>query len=129
LGEAVLACDDRDSEPRWPNCPPLQQLSIESIEGRPVALGVGSAGTSHWSLSVEPVAEGFRWDWACRVKETPQWLGTVYQEQSAIELQPEPGSVLETAAGTARVRPAELPAHAGTACWCYRVGLSGDAGT
>src|SRR5436853_5119442 len=42
----------------WPASPALQQLSIETLpDGRRVALLVGMAGTSHWSLSVEPAAD------------------------------------------------------------------------
>ena len=58
---------ENESTP-WPQSPPMQQLSIEMIDGRNVALGVGCAGKSHWSLSVEPVENGFRFDWACKTK-------------------------------------------------------------
>lgn len=76
----------------WPASPPIQQLSIESIEDREVALGVGCAGTSHWSLSVEPVEAGFRFDWACRSKESPAFLGTTYQARTGFDCQPESGA-------------------------------------
>lgn len=52
----------------WPSSPPLQQLSCERHEGRPVLLLVGMAGKSHWSLSVdvEPQSGRATFDVACR---------------------------------------------------------------
>lgn len=76
--ESVEGTDSDD----WPASPPLQQLSLETLSGdRRVALLVGMAGTSHWSLSVEPAADGiaFIFDVACRVKSTPERLGSMYR--------------------------------------------------
>ncbi|MFM7073965.1 MAG: hypothetical protein ACKO38_19435 [Planctomycetota bacterium] len=66
----------------WPASPPLQQLLVESrAEAGQVALLVGMAGRSHWSLSVEPLADriGFRFDAACRLSGPPEWLGHVWR--------------------------------------------------
>jgi hypothetical protein len=67
----------------WPASPPIQELSLETIDGRDVLLGVGRAGKCHWSVSVETVeidsAAAFRFDIACRCPEPPQWLGSTYQ--------------------------------------------------
>lgn len=70
-------------EADWPRSAPIQQLSREEINGQMTLLGVGQAGLSHWSVCVEPTARnhmpGFRFDFACRVKQPPQWLGSTYQ--------------------------------------------------
>jgi hypothetical protein len=67
---------------RWPPSPPLQQLSLEKLpDGRNVALLVGMAGASHWSLTAErdPSETGLLFDVACRVKEPPEFLGSDYR--------------------------------------------------
>jgi hypothetical protein len=67
----------------WPSSPPIQQLSLESIHSQPTLLGVGQAGKSHWSISVEPIAapecQGLRFDLACRTRMLPLWLGSTYK--------------------------------------------------
>ena len=83
LGADEVSCRRGSDKDSWPDSPPIQQLSIEQIDGRSVALGVGCAGKSHWSLSVEPTTDGFRFDWACRAKETPTRLGTAYAAHEA----------------------------------------------
>lgn len=65
----------------WPPSPPLQQLSVEEL--RPaiqVALLVGMAGKSHWSMSVEPAADraAFIFDVACRSRDAAEQLGSGY---------------------------------------------------
>ena len=68
----------------WPGSPPIQQLSLESIRGAMTLLGVGQAGKSHWSVSVETVGDGddavLRFDVACRTSQVPEWLGSRYYE-------------------------------------------------
>lgn len=44
-----------DAHDDWPSSPPLQQLSLEKINDSSVILGVGAAGRSHWSISVEVI--------------------------------------------------------------------------
>lgn len=66
----------------WPASPPLQDLHIEQRgDGQRVALLVGRAGGSHWSMSVEAdnAAERLTFDIACRLRATPRWLGSTYQ--------------------------------------------------
>src|SRR6187401_2284712 len=56
-----LADPDGEAIPLWRSeegeaipCPPLQDLSIETLpDGRRVALLVGKAGRGHWSASIE----------------------------------------------------------------------------
>jgi hypothetical protein len=70
-----------DSEEPWPSSPPLQQLSLEEPSpGNPVALLLGMAGGSHWSVSVEcdSASTGLIFDVACRAQQCPQQLGSWY---------------------------------------------------
>lgn len=119
--QAEIECRPGSSKDAWPDSPPIQQLSIESIEGRNVALGVGCAGTSHWSLSVEPTSDGFRFDWACRAKETPGSLGTAYANHTSVRWEAEAGSAVCQETDLTRLRPDEPLAGAGTYRWCYTV--------
>jgi hypothetical protein len=69
------------SDERWPASPPLQQLSVEELRpGTEVALLVGMAGKSHWSISIEPVDDriAFVFDVACRSREATEHLGSGY---------------------------------------------------
>jgi len=66
----------------WPVSPPLQQISLQQIDGRPAVLGVGSAGRSHWSLSAVACAErasAVCLELACRCAGNPEFLGSTYQ--------------------------------------------------
>ena len=77
----LLATAVDDATNAWPSNPPLQQASLEAISGSPVILGVGQAGTSHWSLSIEtPDADEptLRFDCACRSTSKPLSLGSQY---------------------------------------------------
>jgi hypothetical protein len=69
----------------WPPSPPIQQLSFEQIDGSDVILGVGAAGRSHWSISVELDRDGLiKFDLACRCKDEVGFLGSTYQLADAI---------------------------------------------
>jgi hypothetical protein len=71
-----------DSAEIWPASPPIQQISLEQIDGREMVLGVGAAGRSHWSLSAGPCIDdksAILFDLACRCKESPTFLGSSYQ--------------------------------------------------
>ena len=116
---------DRDGEEDWPSSPPMQQLSAEWIDDRPVILGVGSAGRSHWSVVVQTIetneGQALKFEWACRHKIAPTFLGTTYAHTAAVQVM---------AAGDATlVRPDDnaltiVPAKAsdsGTDCWSYVV--------
>jgi hypothetical protein len=94
-----------DALPDWPDDPPLQQLSIERLGDRTVALGVGSAGTSHWSISIEAVpgpVPAFRYDLACRCQVSPPHLGSAFEFLEPIdpvECSTEKGVVVNGVAG------------------------------
>lgn len=79
----VVSVEGTDLE-NWPASPALQQLSIEHREQGEVALLVGMAGRSHWSLSVE--AERGRgtllFDAACLARERPEQCGSCYRTES-----------------------------------------------
>lgn len=66
----------------WPPSPPLQQLSVEELRPQTqVALLVGMAGKSHWSMSVEPAGDraAFVFDVACRARDAVEQLGSGYR--------------------------------------------------
>lgn len=139
----------------WPPSPPLQQLSLErNSRGERVALLLGMAGRSHWSLSVEPDAAsspsaGFTFDVACRPAGVPGWLGSGYQSPGlfrwlapsrlavvfqATELLLEGLAVADFAAPQVQLPPGgvlvvpqrqEIPTP--TVRWKYRVSWSGGA--
>jgi hypothetical protein len=69
------------SEP-WPASPALQSLHVEQRGDEvQVALMVGMAGGSHWSMSVEANASRgeLTFDVACRTREPAAFLGSSYQ--------------------------------------------------
>lgn len=70
----------------WPPSPALQYLHRESRPGGvEVALLVGQAGKSHWSLSIalDPDPDSVTWEVACRVHDEPTWLGSSYRSTSS----------------------------------------------
>lgn len=78
----LLESVEGTSEDDWPASPPLQELHFENRpDGSRLALLVGRAGRSHWSLSIEAAADSKRlvFDAACRVREAPQRLGSEYR--------------------------------------------------
>ena len=82
-----------DAADAWPSSPPLQQLSLEEINGSKVILGVGAAGQGHWSISVEidhqnEGADAFKFELACRSKQQPPFLGSTYRLADSIVLTP-----------------------------------------
>lgn len=89
-----------DASEIWPPSPPLQQLSLESIDNSPTILGVGSAGRSHWSLSVERTSsdqhgECFRFDLALRSRATPKYIGSTYLTSPSIQFQAGEGTEIK----------------------------------
>lgn len=138
----------------WPPSPPLQQLHTEArAADQTVALLVGMAGRGHWSLVVEPTADGtaFLFDAACRVSVVPAWLGSSYRVFDATRNadgvvlgRGEFGSVVLADAadaavgklaissdepGRVRCQLAEMNARLPTTFrWRYRIGISGQVG-
>jgi hypothetical protein len=95
------------ADERWPASPPLQQLHVEVRPGGvQVALLVGMAGTSHWSLScaLDPAIGEVSVEAACRVRDTPQWLGSSYRlAEGTRALQCAEGVRLQSLAGGCRI--------------------------
>ncbi len=64
--------------------PPLQQLDeCELAHGRRGLVGLGMAGTSHWSLAVEAQRGQLWFDVACRIQQSPQRLLSEYRLSAA----------------------------------------------
>jgi hypothetical protein len=77
----VLESVEGSSVEDWPPSPPLQQLSVEELRPETqVALLVGMAGKSHWSMSVEPASDrvAFVFDVACRSRGGVEQIGSRY---------------------------------------------------
>ena len=87
-GQVCFSSVDGDGSQAWPASPPIQQISLEPIQDVPMILGVGGAGTGHWSISVGWKADeggtggAFCFDIACRTKDAPAFLGSTYQTES-----------------------------------------------
>ncbi len=81
-------------EQGWPPHPPLQDASIEPGGQGDVILAVGMAGTSHWSVSFEPIPgqAALEIDVACRLKIAPEELGSSYATQLTWTDQKEDGA-------------------------------------
>jgi hypothetical protein len=91
----LLESLEGNSHDNWPASPPLQNISTSSVESDSehghVAMLVGAAGTSHWSMCVSARdrcdlsrdanlnQSELIFDVACRLKESPVWLGTSYR--------------------------------------------------
>ena len=119
----------------WPASPPIQQLSLESIQDRPTLLGVGQAGKSHWSISVEMLegdtGEALRFDVACRVRSLPTWLGTTYRRTDAVASQPaklglanestEVNAAPDSLTCVCTIKPESVTKYPATFRWSYRI--------
>lgn len=77
-----------NAEDFWPASPALQELHVEDRADGQVAFLTGMAGSNHWSVSIACHRAHNRatLDVACRCKQPPEWLGSLYQI-------PEEGSV------------------------------------
>ncbi len=78
----VLSSVEGTRTEAWPASPPLQDLNFhDTPDGLPVALAVGMAGKSHWSVSWEASQSGATLvcDVACRVKEPPGRLVSTWR--------------------------------------------------
>jgi hypothetical protein len=85
----VLRATADDGESRWPANPPWQEIQTQQdAAGRTVLMLVGKAGVSHWSMSVaaDAVSPAIIFDVACRVRETPEFLGST-METGLIDVQ------------------------------------------
>lgn len=68
-----------NSEQPWPLSPSIQDLYREYRDGTDVLLGVGMAGKTHFSVSVESnQLDTLRFEFACKVVGRPEFVGTTY---------------------------------------------------
>ncbi|MEX2172270.1 MAG: hypothetical protein WD851_23320 [Pirellulales bacterium] len=82
LGNAVLLAEsvEGDSVSPWPPSPPLQQLHKQPREtGGEVLFATGMAGKSHWSGSIATSGREIAFEFACRHRVKPDWLGVMYR--------------------------------------------------
>jgi hypothetical protein len=63
----------------WPPSPPLQNLHEQTVNGRPVLMGLGAAGLTHWSASFESVGDKIICHYAARIQQAPGFVGSTYQ--------------------------------------------------
>ena len=99
----VLQSVENQGEDHWPSSPPLQEVHRERRgAGSEVALCIGMAGTSHWSLSALADVESdcLRFEVATRVKTAPKRLSSTYDkltsadEEATWQLEPSSGTSL-----------------------------------
>lgn len=86
---SIASSVEGDSDDDWPPSPALQEISKEDIGNRVVVLGVGMAGSNHWSISVSVVEnQRVKLDNACLVKnEQIGWLGSTYQISEGVRVE------------------------------------------
>lgn len=97
----LLESVEGDEQQEWPPSPALQQLTIEQRSARrQVALLVGMAGQSHWSVSIEnePSERRLTFDVACRIAEPSNQLGSQYRTPAQVNISsPDQGAELTVA--------------------------------
>jgi len=114
--QVVLESCEGTPADAWPASSPLQSLSIEELTpGAPVGLLVGMAGKSHWSASIERLSgnNGWRWDIACRVNVTPDFLGSTYRLPQ-VQTEPNPSFRPVTASPNSSEVQTALPLSSNT---------------
>lgn len=113
-GRAFESIDATESDdPRWPASPPLVEVSSVQTDRGPAILAVGRAGRSHFSASIVPqpsTPDTLLFEIACRLQETPAWLGSSYWGG---------GDRIRVAADSSAIA---LP---GTVQWAYTIGPAG----
>jgi hypothetical protein len=112
----VLQSREGNAHEEWPPSPPLQEARLEARpEGRRVALLVGMAGSSHWSLSVEADAAAGRlsFEAACRAQAPPRFLGSTYRAAHECRLLEDRMAAAFGPLGTLRLRVQEVAGVAG----------------
>jgi hypothetical protein len=133
--ECLLTSIEGRSNEKWPSSSPLQSLHIESRPGGGrIAMLVGMAGRSHWSMSVEADVAGnrFLFDVACRIAEVPSWLGSSYDAAIGadaaflpIQIEPLASAILQLEDGRRAiiVAPFSEGTFPRTVRWRYGIGL------
>ena len=71
----------------WPVSPPLQELTRHELPDGPALLGVGMAGTSHWSVSFAASEDQLSSDFACLTKSSPEFLGGTWKVADGIAIE------------------------------------------
>jgi hypothetical protein len=139
-GEYILTSREGRPDEKWPVSPPLQSLHLEDRPGGArVAMLVGMAGRSHWSMSVETDIARSRllFDVACRVSEQPSWLGSSYDfsplkdgSLTGLKIEPKLPAILqlESRERAAIFVPSETGPLPRTIRWGYFVTLRNDLG-
>jgi hypothetical protein len=136
----------------WPADPPLQQVVLEPLgnpaqldaPARMAALGVGMSGHGHWSLAADSppdAQETIQFDWACRIHQPAERLGSTYRASTPDTITEEVlvwrlvdgGTVfLQAIRGrlhwdevnqAVTIEPTSDVRTHGTHCWCYRLGF------
>lgn len=104
----------------WPPSPAFQEVSIERIGDRDVALLVGMAGKSHWSLSVDidPKRGSIRFDTACRISVDPDYLGSRYTGPTDSVIC-DSATMIDTSEDSWSARPESIDAPSATIRWAY----------
>lgn len=130
-GEAAtpeLVSVESDADAGWPDSPPLQQLSVETIGTTTTALGVGAAAKTHWSISVQPAdrdgAPALQFDVAARCSSgKPGFLGSRYERSGdMLTIEPLPqiaATEIEKTAAGIELRPAGGDSK--TIRWAYSI--------
>ena len=134
--ELLLASVEGTAEHRWPASPPLQSLAFENRGEQTVALAVGMAGGAHWSASIETLPEplALRFDYACRLNEEADFLGTTFKLMTAaaelLEVNDLVGGVHESSADQLRIvaDPAVRQNSVLTARWRFTLRYTLPAG-
>ena len=76
----LFASIEGPSDEEWPESPPLQEIHLEERGATTVAMLVGKAGHSHWSVAVEPMSQpgAIHYSVACRMRDHPQCICSRY---------------------------------------------------
>lgn len=79
--QVVCRSKEGEADQPWPSHGPLQEVVKQSGDAGPFLAGVGRCGKSHWSVIIAAISQGngIEFDFACRVKSDPEWLGSTYQ--------------------------------------------------
>lgn len=125
LGNGLISVDG-NAEEAWPPSPPIQQLSLERVDGQEVILGLGAAGTAHWSISVVPTetesGDAIHFELACRCRQSPERLESTYRPlANGLRINTALASAVEDAGdGRLCIRP-DVHSAGGTTQWSYWV--------
>ena len=126
LFESIEGIASETDNANWPRSSPLQEVVPQTDSDGNYLAGIGRAGKGHWSVIIRPLSDrlGFDFDFACRVKETPIWLGSSYRLVSdyTVNFESENAEVIrnnkELRISPTDVTPASFPA---TIRWRYQL--------